>query len=240
MAEGGRAGEQAHIGWRTERAETGLEPVVPAGAQQPAAELGLLIDQDHPVAGLTRFECCGDSGTAPADHQHFAVCVDLVVPMAIRLQAEAAAAVQADRLEPVDEADLRRAKHGVVAYLHERVRFLDAGGKDTTRTSVGDAVCHDADVIRQQRRCQVVAFVAAVRRAIETELDRTRSIDAAARGEAAHAVVIWCVTVSRTRVNQRRQPAVCTQRSVIWPLGFGRKKTNRAQVASSTASASLG
>src|SRR2546429_9610676 len=61
MAEGGRAGEQAHIGWRTERAETGLEPVVPAGAQQPAAELGLLIDQDHPAPGLTRLEGCGDS-----------------------------------------------------------------------------------------------------------------------------------------------------------------------------------
>ena len=43
------------------------------------------------------------------------------------------------------------------------------------------------------------------------------------------------VAVSRTASNQRRQPCVCTQRSLSRPFGFSRKNTNAAHSSSDSA-----
>ena len=48
------------------------------------------------------------------------------------------------------------------------------------------------------------------------------------------------VRVSRTALNQRRQPAVCTQRSAYGPAGLSRKNRYRAHSSSSSASGSAG
>src|SRR5205807_9982358 len=103
-----------------------------------------------------------------------------------------------------------------------------------------------ADVVRQQRGGEGIARMALVGKPVECEADWSRAIDPTAARHSAHrrpvsalGMISW-VVVSRTRVNQRRQPAVWTQRSTIFPFGFGRKKTKRAQVASSTLAGSAG
>src|ERR1700674_5218557 len=166
--------------------------------------------------------------------------IELVEAIPIRFRRETAPAAETSRLQPIDQLDLGSAQHGFVAHMDKRVRFLDAGAEDAARACVGHAVRDHSDIVRQQCRRKSVALVAAVAEAVETEVKWTRPVDAPTRCQAAYGGVISWVTVSRTKLNQRRQPAMCTQRSGILPFGLGRKKTKRAQVASSTLAGSAG
>ena len=160
--------------------ETGLEPLVPAGTQEPPAQLGLLIDHDHPVACLAGIEGCGDASSTASHDQHLAMGVDLVVPAGVRLGTQPPAAVQPDRLQPVEQLNLRGAKHGVVADMYERVRLLDTCREDAAKTRVRRAVRDHPHVVGQQSRRQGIALVGTVWRAIETEANGTCAVDAAA------------------------------------------------------------
>src|SRR5690606_33801235 len=56
-----------------------------AGVEQAAAELFLLVGENHPRAAAPGSQCGGQTGRAGADHQHVAVLVHLVVDVRIDL-----------------------------------------------------------------------------------------------------------------------------------------------------------
>ncbi len=142
--------------------------------------------------------------------------------------------------QPVDELDLRRAEHrllgGRAADRDERVRLLGAGGHDPARPAVVDARP------RRRRRRWPAARRRACRRGSRrgstpshSKRERRVAVDpvaaarqptgAAARHRPGHGApsgraapagqtsVISLVSVSRTTLNQRRQPDAWHQRS---------------------------
>ena len=193
---------------------------------------GLLVHQDDAIARLRRRVCRASAGRAAADDQDLAMRVSLVEAVGSRLRRQAALAIQAGRLQSIDELDLGRTDHRFGPDVHQRVRFLAPGAEDTARTAVGHASGNHADVVCQQRGGKSIARITLIGMPVECEADWPRAVDSAALGQAAHrrsfaagvGDISW-VTVSRTTLNHRRQPAEWTQRSAIFPFGFGRKKT---------------
>ena len=110
--------------------------------------------------------------------------------------------------------------NGSRADLHERVRLLLVGGEDPARPVAVDAPEAAEHAVANERRRQRVARLPLVLDAVEAE---------------PHVCTNSFVAVSRTSSNQRRQPCVCTQRSLRRPFGLPRKKTNRAHSSSESA-----
>ena len=103
--------------------------------------------------------------------------MDLVETAGFRLRRQAAPAVQASRLESIDELNLGCTEHRFGPHLHQRIRFLAPGAEDTARTAIGHAPGHHADVVRQQRGGEGIAGIALIGKPVECEPDWTRSID---------------------------------------------------------------
>src|SRR5207248_7501860 len=76
VAEGACASQEPNVRGGLEFGDAVGEPVIPAGAQQPTTKLGLLIDEDHAVAGLRGIERGRDAGAAATDDQYLAMRVD--------------------------------------------------------------------------------------------------------------------------------------------------------------------
>ena len=79
VAEGRCPRKHSNVRGGLEFGDAVREPIIPAGAQEASAKLGLLIDEDHAVAGLRGIERGRDTGATPTDDQHLAMRVDLVV-----------------------------------------------------------------------------------------------------------------------------------------------------------------
>ncbi len=90
-----------------------------AGVQQAAAELFLLVGQDHPGAGARGSQGRGQAGGAGADHQHVAVAVHPVVAVRVDLGGRAAQA------RGLADVLLVRQPHGL--RVHEGL-VVEAGG----------------------------------------------------------------------------------------------------------------
>ena len=108
--------------------------------------------------------------------------------------------------EPFLEGDERRTDHRLRADLHERVRLLFAGGVDAAWTGAIER----RKPPRTPFRTSAAASVSPSRPSYPTPAKRNLNLIPR--------------LVSRTISNQRRQPCVCTQRSVKRPLGLSRTK----------------
>src|SRR5262249_42925039 len=111
--------------------------------------------------------------------------------------------------------------------LDDRGRLLAASGEDAARPAELHARTDLAHAVGQQRGGQRVTPEPLVLLPVEAEPERGGPVDGTGRGVAGHPDTdrISLVTVSRTAVNQRRQPDVWHQRSANGPLGLSR--TNR-------------
>ena len=149
IAEGRGAAEHRHVG---QGAQLGLDlcdPALavrdlsrhPALAEQPAAELGLRLGQDHPGSRTSGRECCHEAGGPGADHQHVAVGVPMQVVVGIRMggcRAEAGGAADAGLVEPVPSA--RRAEEGLVVEAGGNERRECVGRRTHIRPQAGPAI----------------------------------------------------------------------------------------------------
>ena len=104
-------------------------------AEQPAAELGILVGEDHPRAGAPGGQRRRQPGRSAADHQHIAVGVHLVVGIGIGLVRRGAEAGGA--------ADDPLVSHPQAGRPHERL-VVEAGG-EKRREPLGDGAGIEID-----------------------------------------------------------------------------------------------
>src|SRR5262249_10734903 len=139
--------------------------------------------------------------------------------------------------------------------LHERRGLLRSRRKNPARPVVFEAARDKPHAICEQRRSQRIAGMAFAFLAVEGEAQHAPAVDLATARQAERlrhgsrvggtspvlytARMRW-VAVSRMRLNQRRQPALCTQRSGNGPFGVLRLKRYWAQAWSSSAPGSAG
>ena len=217
---------------------------------------GSVVDEKNAVSGTCGHGRFGRRPTrlTTTDDEHLDVYEALVEAPIVAADEPATTRYRGDR-QAIDQLDDGRPDQGLAhatwpSNLDQGVGLLDAGRENAPRPAGVDAVADDVDAVGEKCGCDRVALESWVSDAVEGEADGPRSIDQAAASRqpshGTHAVPSGsvcrnsCVTVSRTAPNQRRHPALWTQRSACSPFGLSRMKRYSAQTSSETESGSEG
>ena len=168
VADRRRAREHAHLGRGGQALRDARHPVQRglaverlARAEQAAARLGLVVDEDHARAGAGGGVGRGEAGRPGADHEHVAVHVHVVVAGAVGARPPGARDRSGSRRRRPSNSSTSVARSigsepPASCDLDERVRLLGPRGDDPARAPVGDRVRDHVDARGEQRRGQRV------------------------------------------------------------------------------------
>ena len=245
----GRAPRSTPSPGRPSSRTSGIEP-------ERSAELASVVDQEHARAGGPAATAAASPAGPPPDHQHIDSACSACRSATCRRGDPAAPPPQR-----TGHADPRRSSTVVARSIgsdrrpgappgrarsapRARPRTRRAAGRGrccapTTSTplaSSADASVSPANPVARRRRTRSASGFERSIAAAAREAARRRSREGVMSGEALPAgtdALTSFVSVSRTTLNQRRQPAVCTQRSANAPFGLSRMNRYSAHAASS-------